>query len=85
MLAVILMVPCYRWKLAQSHMPQSHSGESSGSYDLSKKEHRPKEVPVEEGLVFIRGVPGSLPHSLEAPCQGIPPAWGLSVFVHEMG
>lgn len=50
-----------------------------------KKEHRPKEVPVEEGLVFIRGVPGSLPHSLEAPCQGIPPAWGLSVFVHEMG
>lgn len=67
-------------------MPQSHSTESPPApMTFLKKEPRPKEVPVEEGLVFIRGVPGSLPHSLEAPCQGIPPAWGLSVFVHEMG
>lgn len=65
--AVILVVPCYGWgNWLRGHMPRSHSKESPPApMTFLKKEPGPKEVPVEEGLVFIRGVPGSLPHSLE--------------------
>lgn len=68
-------------------MPQSHSKEeSSGSYDFLKKEHRPKKrrclLRKALSLSEVSQDPYLIPRLMSG---GIPPAWGLSVFVHEAG
>lgn len=81
-LAVVLVVPCYRWgDWLRGHRPRSHSTEGPPDLlTLPGKESGQKEVPVEEGLAFIRGVPGSAAYSLELQVKSylLP---GASVFL----
>lgn len=80
MLALIFMVPCYRWgNWLRGHRPRSHCKEDpSSSFHLSRE----GTWLLRKALSF-RGVPGSAPHSLEPQVRVY--LLRLSFPIHEIG